>query len=66
MKVRELLHELQQKGWAIARIKSSHRQLKHPVLNGIVTVSGRLNQDLPIGTLKYIQRQAQGFSRKSL
>jgi predicted RNA binding protein YcfA (HicA-like mRNA interferase family) len=60
MKVRQLLHELHQQGWEIARRRSSHRHLKHPVLKGIVTVSGGINQDLPIGTLKYIQRQARG------
>ncbi|NJO93356.1 MAG: type II toxin-antitoxin system HicA family toxin [Hydrococcus sp. RM1_1_31] len=62
MKVRQLLQELERQGWAIARIKATHRHLKHPVLKGIVTVSGSINQDLPIGTLKYIQRQAKGFS----
>lgn len=65
MKVRHLLQTLSQQGWKISRIKSSHRQLKHPVLKGIVTVSGHINQDLPTGTLKYIQRQAQGFIPKS-
>jgi predicted RNA binding protein YcfA (HicA-like mRNA interferase family) len=62
MKVRHLLHELQHQGWTITRTTGSHRQLRHPALKGTVTVSGRPNKDLPIGTLRYIQRQAQGFS----
>jgi predicted RNA binding protein YcfA (HicA-like mRNA interferase family) len=61
MKVRQLLQELHYQGWAIDRIKGRHRQLKHPLIKGTVTVSGRTNQDVPIGTFKSITRQAQGF-----
>jgi predicted RNA binding protein YcfA (HicA-like mRNA interferase family) len=62
MKVRHLLQELSYQGWTIARITGSHRLLRHEVIKGTVTVSGHLNQDLPIGTLRSIQRQARGFS----
>jgi predicted RNA binding protein YcfA (HicA-like mRNA interferase family) len=62
MKVRQLLQALSHQGWGVVRTKGSHRQLHHQSLKGTVTVSGHINQDLPIGTLKYIQRQAQGFS----
>jgi predicted RNA binding protein YcfA (HicA-like mRNA interferase family) len=61
MKVRYLLQHLEDQGWKIARTRGTHRQLKHAQIKGTVTVSGQINQDLPIGTLKFIQRQVQGF-----
>jgi predicted RNA binding protein YcfA (HicA-like mRNA interferase family) len=66
MKVRQLLHQLSRQGWGVARIKGSHRQLRHEYIKGTVTVPGHLGRDLPIETFKSIQRQTQGFSQKSL
>jgi predicted RNA binding protein YcfA (HicA-like mRNA interferase family) len=62
MKVRHLLQTLSQQGWGVCRTKGSHRQLKHRSIRGTVTVPGHLGRDVPIGTFKAIQRQAQGFS----
>lgn len=59
MKVREVLRQLREDGWAIVRTRGSHRQLKHPTKPGLVTVSGKPNVDIPPGTLKSIWRQAQ-------
>ena len=45
-------------GWVQASQKGSHRQFRDPVKQGKVTVPGHLSDDLPIGTLKSILRQA--------
>ncbi|MEH1800092.1 MAG: type II toxin-antitoxin system HicA family toxin [Nostoc sp.] len=59
MKVREVIKRLEADGWYLARTKGSHRQFKHPDKPGTVTVAGKPNVDVPIGTLKNIWRQAQ-------
>ncbi|MFB2969808.1 type II toxin-antitoxin system HicA family toxin [Aerosakkonema sp. BLCC-F183] len=58
MKVRDVIKILENDGWYLARTKGSHRQFKHPIKLGAVTVSGKLSVDVPIGTLKNIWRQA--------
>ncbi|HYP53438.1 MAG TPA: type II toxin-antitoxin system HicA family toxin [Pyrinomonadaceae bacterium] len=58
MKVKEVIKELEQDGWYVARTKGSHRQFKHPSKPGTVTVSGRPNVDVPPGTLNSILKQA--------
>ncbi|WP_448265099.1 type II toxin-antitoxin system HicA family toxin [Nostoc sp. DSM 114159] len=59
MKVRDLIKRLEADDWYLARTKGSHRQFKHPDKPGTVTVAGKPNVDVPIGTLKNIWRQAQ-------
>ncbi|MEH2042780.1 type II toxin-antitoxin system HicA family toxin [Nostoc sp.] len=59
MKVREVIKRLEADGWYLARTKGSHRQFKHPDKPGTVTVAGKPNVDVPIGTLKNIWRHAQ-------
>jgi predicted RNA binding protein YcfA (HicA-like mRNA interferase family) len=59
MKLREVIKRLEADGWYLDRTKGSHRQFKHPDKPGTVTVSGKPNVDVPIGTLKNIWRQAQ-------
>lgn len=59
MKVRDVIKVLENDGWFIARTKGSHRQFKHPVKAGLVTVPGKLSDDLAPGTLSSIRRQAQ-------
>ncbi|MBH8561121.1 type II toxin-antitoxin system HicA family toxin [Nostoc sp. CENA67] len=59
MKVREVIRRLEADGWYLVRTKGSHRQFKHPNKPGTVTVAGKPNVDVPIGTLKNIWRQAQ-------
>ena len=58
MKVSEILRKLKDDGWVIERTRGSHRQLKHPVKSGTVTVSGKPGIDLPPGTLNSILQQA--------
>jgi predicted RNA binding protein YcfA (HicA-like mRNA interferase family) len=49
---------LEADGWVLARTKGSHRQFKHPVKRGTVTVAGKRSKDLPPGILKSIVKQA--------
>ena len=59
MKVREVIQRLKADGWYRIRAKGGHRQFKHAVKKGRVTVAGQLNVDVPIRTLTSIWRQAQ-------
>ncbi len=45
-------------GWYQIAQKGSHRQFKHPVKPGRVTIAGHLNDDLAPGTLNSILKQA--------
>ena len=58
MTVREVIKQLADDGWFEVSQRGSHRQFKHPTKSGKVTVSGRLGDDVRIGTLKSILRQA--------
>ncbi|MGQ0548902.1 MAG: type II toxin-antitoxin system HicA family toxin [Armatimonadota bacterium] len=58
MKVRELIRLVAHDGWILIRIKGSHRHYKHPIKPGLVTIAGKPGDDLPIGTLKSIFKQA--------
>jgi predicted RNA binding protein YcfA (HicA-like mRNA interferase family) len=57
MKSRDVLKRLAAAGWEKVAQKGSHVQLKHPSKPGRVTVP-RHNKDLPIGTVKSIEKQA--------
>ncbi|MBI4584358.1 MAG: type II toxin-antitoxin system HicA family toxin [Planctomycetes bacterium] len=59
MKVREVIRLLQKHGWYVVETRGSHRQFKHPVIPGRVTVSGNLGDDMPKGTLASVKRQAR-------
>lgn len=59
MKVKDVIKKLEQDGWYLAKTKGSHRQYKHPLKKGKVTVAGKPSHDVPIGTLKSILQQAQ-------
>lgn len=58
MKVRDVLRRLRRDGWLRVKAKVGHRQIKHPVLPGRVTVSGKPSHTVPPGTLKSISQQA--------
>jgi predicted RNA binding protein YcfA (HicA-like mRNA interferase family) len=59
MKVRELLRLLEQDGWPLVRTRGSHRQLRHWIKPGTVTVSGNAGGDVPPATLRAILKQAR-------
>jgi len=56
--VREVLRIIEDDGWIMAAQKGSHRQYKHPIKTGRVTVAGHPKDDLAPGTLNSILRQA--------
>lgn len=58
-KVREILRLLEEDGWYLCATRASHRQYKHPVKLGRVTVTGKPSDDLTPGTLNSILKQAQ-------
>ncbi len=57
-KVRDLIKLLEADGWFLVDTVGSHRQFKHPVKSGKVTVAGKLSDDVRKGTLASILRQA--------
>ena len=59
MKVNEILTMLKVDGWYLAATRGSHRQFKHPVKSGRVTVPGKPSDDLAPGTLNSILKQAK-------
>lgn len=58
MKVKEAIRMIEDNGWYLHRTRGSHRQFKHPVKTGKVTVPGKLSDELAPGTLKSIRKQA--------
>ena len=58
MKVREVLRILSDDGWFLVATRGSHRQFKHPVKKGRVTIAGKPPDDLAPGTWNSIMKQA--------
>ena len=50
---------LKKDGWYLASTRGSHRQFKHPIKSGRVTVPGKPGDDLAPGTLNSILKQAK-------
>jgi predicted RNA binding protein YcfA (HicA-like mRNA interferase family) len=60
MKVVELIKLLESDGWYLSRQKGSHKQFKHQIKKGLVTVSGhKLSDEIKTGTLNSILKQAE-------
>ena len=57
MRSADVIKALNDDGWVEVRARGSHRQLRHPTKPGTVTVP-HPKSDLPIGTLKSIERQS--------
>jgi predicted RNA binding protein YcfA (HicA-like mRNA interferase family) len=58
MRVRDVIKLIEADGWYLVRTRGSHRQFKHPLKKGLVTVAGKPNLDLNPKTLKSILKQA--------
>jgi predicted RNA binding protein YcfA (HicA-like mRNA interferase family) len=54
---REVIRHLRKDGWYQVSQVGSHEQFKHPTKKGRVTVP-HPSRDIPIGTLKSIEKQA--------
>lgn len=46
-------------GWFQVRMRGSHRVMQHPEKPGIVIVPGAPGDEIPLGTLRAILKQAQ-------
>ena len=59
MKLRDLIRLIKKDGWYLVTTKGSHRQFKHPVKPGRVTIAGRPSDDVAAGTLNSVLKQAR-------
>ena len=59
MKIRDIIKLLETDGWYVVATKGSHRQYKHPIKLGRVTIAGHAKDDLAPGTLNSILKQAK-------
>lgn len=58
VKVKEAIKLIQSDGWYLAKQEDSHRQFKHPVKSGRVTIAGKPSDDLAPKTFNSILIQA--------
>jgi len=58
IKVKDVIPLLEAEGWFLVATRGSHRQYKHPVRPGRVTVAGKPSDDLAPGTLNSILKQS--------
>ena len=47
LKVREIIKLIEADGWYLVTTASSHRQFKHPLKPGRVTIAGKPSAELP-------------------
>ena len=53
----DVIRKIRAAGWTLARVKGDHHHFKHSGRPGITTVP-HPKKDIPIGTLKSIERQS--------
>lgn len=58
MKVGVVIKQLEAAGWFLVATRGSHRQFKHLMRPGRVTVAGKPSDDLAPGTLRSIENQS--------
>ena len=63
MKVGVVIKRLEAAGWFLAATRGSHRQFKHLIRPGRVTVAGKPSDELAPGTLRSIEKQSGGLLR---
>ncbi len=63
MKIRKVIKLIEGDGWYLVRIHGDHRQYKHNIKKGLVTISGHEDDDIARGTLNSILKQA-GLKRR--
>ncbi|MFH1023922.1 MAG: type II toxin-antitoxin system HicA family toxin [Planctomycetota bacterium] len=59
MKIRDVIKMIEADGWVQVKSKGSHRQFKHSVKPGRVTIAGHPGDDLAMGTLNSVLKQSQ-------
>ena len=58
VKVGVVIKRLKEAGWFLVATRGSHRQFKHLIQPGRVTVAGKPSDDLAPGTLRSIEKQS--------
>ncbi len=58
MRVRAVIKLVEEDGWFLDRTRGSYRQYKHHFKKGLVTISGKLDDEVPRGTLNSILKQS--------
>ncbi len=58
MKIKNAIKIIEKEEWYLIRTKGSHRQFRHPKKPGLVTIPGKLSDELAPGTLNSILKQA--------
>ena len=60
MKVKDIINIITKDGWFEVRQRGSHKQYKHSVKKGLVTIAcHKMSDDVAQGTLDSIMKQAQ-------
>ncbi len=59
MKISDLIRLLEQDGWRLVSTKGSHKQFKHAIKTGRVTIAGKGSDDIAPGTLNSVLKQAK-------
>lgn len=52
MNDKELIKIIEQDGWFLARQTGGHRQFKHPIKPGIVTVPYRITKNIELSVMR--------------
>ncbi|WP_398469935.1 type II toxin-antitoxin system HicA family toxin [Tardiphaga sp.] len=58
MKVKDAIQLIESNGWFLVVTRGSHRQFKHAVKPGRVTIAGKPSDDIAPGTFASILKQA--------
>jgi predicted RNA binding protein YcfA (HicA-like mRNA interferase family) len=58
VKVRDVIHLIEDDGWFLVATRGSHRQYKHASKPGRVTVAGKASDEMAPGTLNSVLKQA--------
>jgi len=66
MKIREVIKLIESDGWYQVAFTGSHRQFKHPLKKGRVTIAGNLGDDIDKGTLNSVLKQAELKQKRSV
>jgi predicted RNA binding protein YcfA (HicA-like mRNA interferase family) len=57
-KIRDVIRMIEEDGWFHVRTRGSHRQYRHPVKPGLVTIPGKHGDELAPGALNSVLKQA--------
>ena len=59
MKIRDVIKLIEEDGWYLVVTKGSHRQYKHSIKTGRVTIAGHPEDEMAPGTLNSVLKQAK-------